>query len=120
MAVTDPSSGLGDAILLRLSDRLSKVEQQAAISTEALKAVGESVSQLRQGIGGLAHDFEALRTASSDALQNFEKMRTPLQELLDLKARLSGAWLVVTALLMVVAYLLQPVLGELLHRHFGG
>jgi len=32
----------------------------------------------------------------------------------------AGAWLVVTALLMVVAYLVQPVLGELLHRHFGG
>ena len=118
--MTDPTSGLGDAILLRLADRLAKVEQQAAVSTEALKGVGESFAQLRQSIAGLAHDFEALRTASNVALQNFEKMRAPLQDLLDLKARLSGAWLVVTALLMVVAYLLQPVLGELLHRHFGG
>ncbi|HTW69883.1 MAG TPA: hypothetical protein VME47_08365 [Acetobacteraceae bacterium] len=118
--MTDPSSGLGEAILLRLSDRLSKVEQQAAISTEALRAVGESVAQLRELASGLTRDFDALRTASNDALQNFEKMRKPLQDLLDLKARLSGAWLVVTALLMVAAYLLQPILGELLHRHFGG
>ncbi|HUB44993.1 MAG TPA: hypothetical protein VMB73_08410 [Acetobacteraceae bacterium] len=118
--MTDPGSPLGEAILLRLSDRLAKVEQQAATSTEALRAVTESITQLRQLVSGLTHDFDALRAASNDALSNFEKMRMPLQDLLDLKARLSGAWLVVTALLMVVAYLVQPVLGELLHRHFGG
>lgn len=118
--MNDPPSGLGEAILLRLSDRLAHVEQQAAASAEALRAVSESVAQLRQRIAALAEDLDGLRAVSSDALQSFEKMRSPLQDLLDLKARLSGVWLVVTALLMVIAYLLQPVLGELLHRHLGG
>lgn len=117
--MTDPS-GLSDAILLRLVDRLVAVEQQAATNTEAMRAMGESIAELRRLLTIVTHDLDELRTLSSDALQNFEKMRKPLQDLLDLKAKLSGAWLVVTALLMVVAYLLQPVLGELLHRHFGG
>lgn len=118
--MTEPSPALGEAILLRLTDRLSRVEQQAATSAEALRAVGDSISQLRQLITGLAHDFDQLRSMSTDALQSFERMRTPLQDLIDLKTRLSGIWLVITALLMVVAYLLQPVMGELLHNHFGG
>jgi len=124
--VTDPSPspssspGLGEAILLRLADRLTAVEAQAATSIEALSAVRENIAQLRHLLSDLTHDFDALRAASNDALQNFQRMQMPLQDLMTLKARLSGVWLVVTALLMVVAYLLQPVLGELLHVHFGG
>ncbi|HVC60941.1 MAG TPA: hypothetical protein VND19_11345 [Acetobacteraceae bacterium] len=117
--MTDPS-GLGDAILLRLADRLGAAEQQAAANAAAMRAMGDSIAELRQLIAGLAHDFDALRAISSDTLQAFEKMRTPLQGLLDLKARLSGAWLAVTALLMVVAYLLQPLLGQIYRWHFGG
>lgn len=117
--MTDPG-GLSEAILLRLADRLVTVEQQAATNGEAMRAVGESVAELRRLMTGLTHDFDALRTLSNDTLQSFDRMRAPLQDLLDLKAKLSGVWLVVTALLMVVAYLLQPVLGDLLHRHFGG
>lgn len=117
--MTDPG-GLSDAILLRLADRLVKVEQQATTNAEAMRAVAESIAELRQLVSGVTHDFDSLRTISHDTLQAFENMRGPLQGLLDLKARLSGAWLVVTALLMVVAYLLQPVLGDVYHQHFVG
>jgi ABC-type siderophore export system fused ATPase/permease subunit len=119
VAVTDPG-GLSEAILLRLADRLVVVEQQAATNAEAMRAMGESAAELRRLIASLTHDVDALRTLVSDTSQSFDKMRVPLQELLDLKTRLSGAWLVITALLMVVAYLLQPVLTDALHRHFGG
>lgn len=117
--MTDPS-GLGDAILLRLTDRLASVEQQAATNAAAMRAMGDSIVDLRQLIAGLAHDFNELRTISSDTLQSFEQMRAPLQGLLDLRARLSGAWLAATALLMVVAYLLQPLLGQIYHWRLGG
>jgi hypothetical protein len=117
--VTD-QSGLSEAILLRLSDRLATVEQQAATNAAAMRAMGDSIAELRQLIAGLSHDFDALRTISTDTLQAFERMRVPLQGLLDLKTKLSGAWLVTTALLMVVAYLLQPLLGQLYHGHLGG
>lgn len=119
MEVTE-SGGLSEAILLRLADRLVAVEQQAATNAEAMRAMGESAAELRRLITSLSHDFDALRSISNDTLQSFDKMREPLQDLLDLKAKLSGAWLVITALLMVVAYLLQPVLTDLLHQHFGG
>ena len=115
--MTEPG-GLGEAILLRLADRLLKVEQQAATNAEAMRAIAESVSDLRQNVAALTHDFDALRSITNETLQSFEKMRLPLQNLLDLRAKLSGAWLVVTALLMVVAYLLQPVLGDV-YRHIG-
>lgn len=115
--MTDPS-GLGDAILLRLTDRLATAEQQAAANAAAMRAMGDSIAELRQLIAGLTHDFDALRTISTDTLQAFDKMRAPLQSLLDLKAKMSGAWLAVTALLMVVAYLLQPFLGQIYHWHF--
>lgn len=117
--MTDPS-GLSEAILLRLADRLATVEQQAAANSAAMRAMAESVGELRQLIAELAHDFDGLRTISTDTLQAFERMRLPLQGLLDLKAKLSGAWLVTTALLMVLAYLVQPLLGQLYHGHLGG
>lgn len=113
-------NGLSEAILLRLADRIATVEQQAATNAEAMRSMGESASELRRLIAGLTHDFDALRTVCNETLQSFDKMRAPMQDLLDLKAKLSGAWLVVTALLMVVAYLLQPVLADIVHRHFGG
>ena len=47
-------------------------------------------------------------------------MRKPLEGLLDLRQRFSGIWLVATALLMVAAYLFQPLLAELYRWHFGG
>jgi cobalamin synthase len=118
--MTDSNTGLSEAILLRLADRLVALEQQAATNGAALLAMGESVAELRRLIGGLTHDFDGLRSMSTETLQTFEKMRKPLQGLLDLKAKLSGVWLAITALLMVVAYLLQPILGEVYHRHFGG
>lgn len=117
--MTDPS-GLSEAILLRLVDRLVALEQQAATNAAAMRAMGETIAESRQLIGGLMHDFDGLRAISADTLQTFEKMRAPLQGLLDLKAKLSGAWLVVTALLMVVAYLLQPLLGQIYHSHLAG
>ena len=117
--VTDPS-GLSEAILLRLADRLASVEQQAAANAAAMRAMADSMIELRQLIAALTHDLDALRTISTDTLQSFERMRGPLQGLLDLKARMSGAWLVTTALLMVVAYLLQPLLGQIYHLHLVG
>jgi hypothetical protein len=117
--VTDPS-GLGEAILLRLADRLVAVEQQAATNAAAMRALSDSTAELRQLIAGLAHDLDGLRAISTDTLQAFERMRVPLQGLLDLRARMSGAWLATTAVLMAVAYLLQPLLGQIYHWHFGG
>lgn len=107
-------------MLLRLADRLVAVEQQAAINAASMRAMADSLTELRQVITGMTHDFDGLRAISTDTLQTFERMRTPLQGLLDLKARLSGAWLVTTALLMVVAYLLQPLLGLIYHMHLSG
>jgi len=111
---------LSEAILLRLADRLVAVELQAATNATAMRAMTDSIAELRQLVAGMAHDFEGLRAISTDTLQSFERMRGPLQNLLDLKARLSGAWLVTTALLMVVAYLLQPLLGQIYHLHLIG
>lgn len=117
--MTDPG-GLSEAILLRLADRMAALEKQEATNAEAMRAMGESAADLRRVMGDLTHDFESLRTLCNDTLQSFEKMRAPLQDLLDLRAKLSGAWLVVTALLMVLAYLLQPFLADLVHHHLGG
>lgn len=117
--MTDPS-GLSEAILLRLVDRLVVLEQQSAANGAVMRTMSDSAAELRHLMTALTHDFDALRAISTDTVQSFERMRAPLQGLLDLRARMSGAWLVTTALLMVVAYLLQPLLGQIYHAHFGG
>jgi len=107
-------------MLLRLADRLVAVELQAATNATAMRAIADSMTELRQLISSMAHDYEGLRVLSTDTLHSFEQMRGPIQGLLDLKTRISGAWLVTTALLMVVAYLLQPLLGLVYHLHLIG
>lgn len=113
------SGGLEEAILLRMIDRLVAAEQQIATSLAMVAALNDSVSELRTKVSGLSVELEEMRKASNAALQSFEDMRKPLQGLLDLKQRISGGWLVVVALVMAVAYLLQPFLNELYHMHLG-
>lgn len=117
--MTDPG-GLGEAILLRLVDRIISVEQQTASNATALRAITESVGELRSSVSQLSHDVGDARNASNAALQTFEQMRKPLQQLMDLRQKFSGVWLVATALLMVAAYLFQPLLAELYRWHFAG
>ena len=113
------SGGLEEAILLRMIDRLVAAEQQIATSLAMVGALNDSVSELRRKVSGLSEELEEMRKASDAALRSFEDMRKPLQGLLDLKQRISGGWLVVVALVMAVAYLLQPLLNELYHLRLG-
>ena len=80
----------------------------------------ENVTEIRGTVSTLSHEVEQIRETSAAALQTFEQMRKPLQGLLDLRQKFSGAWLVATALLMVAAYLFQPLLAELYHWRLSG
>jgi methyl-accepting chemotaxis protein len=113
-------AGLSEAILLQLADRMLAIEQQASTNAAAIKGLTEHVTEIRGTVATLSHDVEDMRRASTAALQTFEQMRKPLQGLLDLRQRFTGAWLVVTALMMVAAYLFQPLLADLYHWHLGG
>jgi hypothetical protein len=117
--MTDPG-GLSEAILLRLADRLLSVEHQAASNVAAIAGLTEHVTEIRGIVSGLARDVEEVQCANTAALQTFEQMRKPLQGLLDLRQKVTGAWLVATALLMVAAYLFQPLLAEFYHWRLGG
>ncbi|HEY1934767.1 MAG TPA: hypothetical protein VGG99_22405 [Acetobacteraceae bacterium] len=117
--MTDPG-GLSEAILLRLSDRILAVELQATTNVAAITGLVEHITETRATVADLSRRVAEVQRASSVALQTFEEMRKPLQGLLDLRQKFTGGWLVVTALLMVVAYLFQPLLAELYHWHFGG
>jgi hypothetical protein len=114
------AGGLSEAILLRLVDRLVTVEQQAATSTAAIRSMTETVGELRNSVTELSREFEEFRTVTTTARQTFEQMRAPLQRLLDLRARFTGAWLVITAIGVVIAYLFQPLLTELYRLRLGG
>jgi hypothetical protein len=106
------ASGLSDGMLLRMADRLALLEQETASNMAAVKAMAEHINELRLSLGALTHEVEELRTGTSNLRQAFEQMRPSLQGLLDLKARFSGAWLVVAALFLVISYLFQPLLAE--------
>lgn len=107
------SGGLEEAILLRLIDRLVTAEQHIATSLATIGALTESVSDLRNKITALTAELDEMRAITTAAVQSFEQMRSPLQSLLDLKQKLSGSWLVIVALFMAIAYLLQPLLSSL-------
>ena len=113
------SGGLEEAILLRLIDRLVAAEQQIATSLATIGALTESVSELRNRIAALTSDLDEMRRITAAAVQGFEEMRSPLQNLLDLKQKLSGSWLVIVALFMALAYMLQPVVYELYRWRLG-
>jgi hypothetical protein len=70
-------------------------------------------------VAELSKEFDQLRTLTTSARQTFEQMRMPLQRLLDLRAKFSGAWLVITAIFVVIAYLFQPLLAELYRWRLG-
>jgi hypothetical protein len=114
------AGGFSEAILLRLVDRLVALEQQAATSMAVMKSITDHLAQLQAAITQLAHELNDLRTVSTADRQNFEQMRMPLQRLLDLRAKLSGVWLVVTALFVALAYLFQPLLAEFYRWRLGG
>jgi uncharacterized coiled-coil protein SlyX len=114
------ASGLGEAILLRLGDRLAELEQHGASSGEAIKAISENVAELRTSLSALRREFDDLRARSTAARTAFEEMRIPLQHLLDMRAKFSGGWLVITALFIVVSYLFHPLLGEFYRWRLGG
>jgi hypothetical protein len=59
-------------------------------------------------ISALGSEQNNLRDLSTATMRGFEQMRGPLQNVLDLKQRLSGGWLVVTAFFLAMTYLLQP------------
>jgi hypothetical protein len=117
--MTDPG-GLSEAILLRLADRLLSVEHQAATNVAAVAGLTEHVTEIRGTVAALARDVDEIQRATTAALQSFEQMRKPLQGLLELRQKVTGAWLVATALLMVAAYLFQPLLAELYHWRLAG
>ena len=112
-------NGLSDAILLRLSDRIHTLEQQTATHAAEIAGLNENVADVRNNVAALSQEIDDVRSASTEAARTFEQMRKPLQGLLDLRQRFTGAWLVVTALLMVAAYLFQPLLADLYHWHRG-
>lgn len=114
------SNPLSEAILLRLSDRLVTVEHEAAIHTTSLHAITNQIDELRSTLTKLTGQLEDMRRASESAMTAFDQMRQPLQGLLDLRERVSGVWLVVTALAVVFAYLFQPLLAEFYRWKFGG
>ena len=107
--------GLLDEMLLRLADRMSKVEQQMATTMATLQASTQNLSELRGVVGRLVKELDDMRRVSVAAQDAVEEMRKPLQRLLELKDRFSGAYLLAMALVMVVAYLFQPLLNELYH-----
>ena len=111
--------GLEEAILLRLVDRLVMVEHQTATSLVTVGALSEAIADLRKQIGGLSTELHDLRDQTTATMRTFEQMRAPLQNLLDMKQKLSGGWLVITAFFLAAAYLLQPVLGQLYSWRIG-
>lgn len=116
--MTEPS-GLEEAILLRLIDRLITVEQQLATNLVTVSAMTETVSELRRAINALSRELDELRDLFTEAMRSFEQMRMPLQGLLDLKQKFSGGWLVLLAFFMAAGYLLQPLLTELYRWRLG-
>ena len=105
--------GLEEAILLRLVDRLVMVEHQTATNLATVGALTESITDLRHQIAELSTELNKLRETSTNTMRSFEEMRLPLQNLLDMKQKFSGGWLVMTAFFLAVAYLLQPLLTQL-------
>lgn len=112
--------GLGDAILLRLADRIHTLEQQTATQSTQIAGLTENVADIRKSISRVSHEVEDVRRTYAEACQSFEQMRKPLEGLLELRQRFTGGWLLATALLMAVAYLFQPLLADLYHWHMGG
>jgi uncharacterized coiled-coil protein SlyX len=117
-AVTE-LGGLEEAILLRLVDRLVMVERQTATSLATIAAISDSIAEIRRQIAGLSSELNSLRDQSMATMRSFEQMRAPLQNLLDIKQRFSGGWLVITAFFLAAAYLLQPLLSELYRWRMG-
>lgn len=111
--------GLEEAILLRLVDRLVMVEHQVATSLATLGALADSVAELRRQIVASSNELNSLRDQSMATMRSFEQMRTPLQNMLDMKQRFSGGWLVITAFFLAMAYLLQPLLTQLYSWRLG-
>ena len=111
--------GLEEAILLRLVDRLVMVERQTATSLATIAAISDSIAEIRRQIAGLSSELNSLRDQSMATMRSFEQMRAPLQNLLDIKQRFSGGWLVITAFFLAAAYLLQPLLSELYRWRMG-
>ena len=108
-------NGLEEAILLRTVDRLVTAEQQIATSVASVKALTETVAELRRRLDGLTAEMDRMSKASDEEMHAFEQMRRPLEGLLILKQRISGGWLVIVALVMALSYLLEPVLSHLDH-----
>lgn len=113
------SGSLGEAILLRLSDRLAQVEQQTNINTASMQSLSAQVMRLNDTIVELTDEYKDIQRTSGETLRIFDDMRKPLQGLLEMKERFSGVWLVMTAFVMVAAYLFQPLLTELYHWRLG-
>jgi len=111
--------GLEEAILLRLVDRLVMVEHQTATNLATVGALTESIADLRSQIAGLSNELDKLRDLSTNTMRGFEQMRRPLQDLLDMKQKFSGGWLVMTAFFLAAAYLLQPLLTQLFSWRIG-
>jgi len=111
--------GLEEAILLRLVDRLVMVEHQTATNLATVGALTESIADLRNQIAGLSNELDRLRDLSTNTMRGFDQMRRPLQDLLDMKQKFSGGWLVMTAFFLAAAYLLQPLLTQLFSWRLG-
>lgn len=111
--------GLEEAILLRLVDRLVMVEHQTATNLATVSALSDAIADLRHQVSGLSAQLDTLRDQSTATMRSFEQMRTPLQNLLDMKQRFSGGWLVITAFFLAAAYLLQPFLAQLYSWRLG-
>jgi uncharacterized coiled-coil protein SlyX len=105
--------GLEEAILLRMVDRLVTLEQQTATSLATIGSLSETIADLRRQISGISTELSDLRERATATMSSFEQMQRPLQSVLDLKQKLSGGWLVVTAFILAVGYLLQPMIAQL-------
>lgn len=75
--------------------------------------------KLNNTIVELTDQYKDIQKTSGETLRIFDDMRKPLQGLLEMKERLSGIWLVVTAFVMVAAYLFQPLLAGLYQWRLG-
>ncbi len=111
--------GLEEAILLRLVDRLVMVEHQTATNLATVGALTDSIADLRHQVSGLSTQLDTLRDQSTATMRSFEQMHSPLQNLLDMKQKFSGGWLVMTAFFLAIAYLLQPFLNQLYSWRLG-
>jgi hypothetical protein len=115
--VTD-DKGLSEALLLHQADRLVAVENQVAGNTAMIAALHDGIVLLRSAVTDLVREFSELRSSSMIASRGLEQLQRPLEGLVALKQRFSGAWLLATAMVMLAAYLFQPLLNEVYRRFF--